>query len=189
MPTPPQSQRRGGPPSGRSNQGRGRGRFSGNRPQRQPPAKFRGNCTNLQGQIFDCSDYKQADTFVNTLKRFSEYVGAEYKHGGDIRSSIIHEVKISIPIPPAPPIADPEAPTSSEQVTRMIVKGELEAYIKRKAMLDDNIQKTYSLVIGQCTDLLQSKLKQQAQWANISQEQDAIALIMLKSSNTSNATI
>jgi len=46
-------------------------------------------------------------------------------------------------------------------------------------MLDDNIQKTYSLVIGQCTDLLQSKLKQQAQWAKISKDQDAIALIGL----------
>jgi hypothetical protein len=61
----------------------------------------------------------------------------------------------------------------------MIFKGELEAYIKRKAMLDDNIQKTYSLVIGQCTNLLQSKLKQQAQWTTISQEQVAMALISL----------
>jgi hypothetical protein len=34
-------------------------------------------------------------------------------------------------------------------------------------------------VIGQCTDLLQSKLKQQAQWNTISLEQDAIALVSL----------
>jgi hypothetical protein len=45
--------------------------------------------------------------------------------------------------------------------------------------LDDNIQKAYSLVIGKCTDLLQCKLKQQAQWSTISQGQDAIALISL----------
>jgi hypothetical protein len=66
----------------------------------------------------------------------------------------------------------------------MIFKGELDSYIKRKAMLDNNIQKTYSLVIGQCTDLLQSKLKQQAQWATISEDQDAIALISLIKSIT-----
>jgi hypothetical protein len=149
---------RGGSPFGRSPQGHGRG----NRPQRQPPVKFKGNCTDLQGQIFDCSDYKQADTFVNTLKRVSEYVGAQYKHGGDIRSSIVHEVKITIPTPTAPTIVDPQAVTPVEQVAQMILKDELEAYIKRKAMLDDNIQKTYSLVIGQCTNLQQSKLKQQA---------------------------
>ena len=181
----PQQPRRGGPPSGRSHpQGRGRGRgrsgrSGGQQPSRQAPAKFRGNCAELSGCIFDCSDYKQADTFVNTLKRISEYVGAEYKHGGDIRSSIINELKLVIPIPISPIIVDPQALTPEEEVSRMIFKGELESYIKRKSVLDDNVQKTYSLVIRQCTDLLQSKLKQQAQWSTISHEQDAIALISL----------
>jgi hypothetical protein len=139
--------RGGGPPSRQSSQGRGRGRGRGNRPQQQPPGKFKGNCTDLQGQIFDCSDYKQADTFVNTLKRISKYVGAHYKHGGDIRSTIVYEVKITIPIPMAPTIVDTQAVTPNEQVARMIFKDKPEAYIKRKGMLDDNIQKAYSLVI------------------------------------------
>jgi hypothetical protein len=176
--------KRGGPSSGRSQQGRGRGRGrpgrgGGNQQQRQPPTKFRGNCAELQGHIFDCSDYKQADTFVKTLKHISEYVGAEYKHGGDIGSSIINEAKIVITIPTTPTYAHPTALTPDEEVAKMIFKGELEAYIKRKSALDDNIQKAYSLVIGQCTDLLHCKLKQQAHWSTISQEQDAIALISL----------
>ena len=61
----------------------------------------------------------------------------------------------------------------------MIFKGELESHVKRKDALDDNIQKACSLVTGQCTDLLQSKLKQQAQWDKISHGQDAIALTSL----------
>ncbi len=69
--------RRGSQPSGQQPQGRGCGRSGGNRPHQPPPSKFKGNCTDLQGNIFDCSDYKQADTFVNTLKRISEYAGAE----------------------------------------------------------------------------------------------------------------
>jgi hypothetical protein len=114
------------------------------------------------------------------LKLISEYVSAEYKQGGDIRSSIINERKITVPVPPAPLAADPKSPTQAEQVAKMIFKGEIDAYIKRKSMLDDNIQKTYSLVIGQCADLIQSKLKQQAQWTSISQDQDdAIVFIGL----------
>lgn len=177
--------RRGGPPSGRSPAGRGRGRGRGGRggipqPSRQPVAKFKGNCTDLSGYIFDCSDYKQADTFVNTLKRISEYVGAEYKHGGDIRSSIINEAKLTVPVPASPTApVNADALTPEEEVASIIFKGELAEYIKRKSMLDDNVQKAYSLVIGQCTDLLQSKLKQQANWTTLSQEQDAIALISL----------
>jgi hypothetical protein len=61
----------------------------------------------------------------------------------------------------------------------MIFKGELESHIKRKSILDDDVQKACSLVIGQCTNLLQSKLKQQAQWSTVSQEQDAVPQISL----------
>jgi hypothetical protein len=170
---------RQGGPSGRNPQGRGRGRGDGNnahQPQRQPPTKFLGNCTGLQGCIFDCSDYKQADTFVTTLKRISEYVGAEYKHGGDIQSSIINEMKITIPVPTAPTAVDPKSPAPSESVAEMIFKREIDSYIKRKSLLDNNIQKTFSL---EYTDLIQSKLKQQAAWATISSDQDVIALIGL----------
>lgn len=178
------SQRRNNPLAGRQQPGRGRGQGRGNRPQRPTTSKFRGNCVELQDQVFDCSNYKQADTFVNTLKRISEYVGAAYKHGGDIRSSILHEAKIVIPIPNAPSILDPAALSPAEEVAKMIFKGELDSYIKRKAMLEDSIQKAYSLIIGQCTDLLQGKLKQQAQWTRISEDQDAIALISLIKSIT-----
>ena len=69
--------------------------------------------------------------------------------------------------------------TPFKEVTKMIFKGKLDEYIKRKSMLDDNVKKAYSIVMGQCTDLLQSKLKQQANWSTISQDQDAIPLISL----------
>ena len=142
--------------------GRGRGRPSQqNKPQTKsnPIAtkRFQGNCEKLQGCIFDCSDSKQADTFVTTLKHISEYVGSEYKHGGDIRASIINDAKGTISIPTAPTIVDPDNLTPEETVLKMIFKGKVDAYIKCGAILEDNIQKAYSLVLGQCTDLLQSK--------------------------------
>ena len=92
--------------------------------------------------------------------------GLKYTNGGDIRSSIVNEIKFVLPIPTAPTILDPAAPTPAENVLNMIFKGKITAYIKRDAILDDNIQKAYSLVLGQCIDLLQSKLKQQQNWAH-----------------------
>jgi len=129
--------------------------------------------------VFDCSDYKQADRYQSTVKRISEYVGSEFKHDGDIRSSSVNETKTTIPPPSIPLIVDPLAPTAQEQLLLMIFKGEVDAYIKRKAILDDNVQKTYSLILGQCTDLLQSKLKQQRPWLQTSTDQDAIALLAM----------
>jgi hypothetical protein len=61
----------------------------------------------------------------------------------------------------------------------MIFKGKIDAYIKRSAIQDNNVQKAYSLVLGQCTDLLQSKMKQQNTWATIALAQDVIELVKL----------
>ena len=96
------------------------------------------------------------------------------------KHAFINEVKLTIPIPESPstPVAADKM-TPFKEVTKMIFKGKLDEYIKRKSMLDDNVKKAYSIVMGQCTDLLQSKLKQQANWSTISQDQDVIALISL----------
>ena len=53
-------------------------------PKQVSSTKFIGNCADLKGQVFDCSNYKQADSYVNTVKQISKYVGAEYKHGSNI---------------------------------------------------------------------------------------------------------
>ena len=46
-------------------------------PKAMTSNKFKGNCADLNGHIFDCSDYKQADTYVHTHKCITEYIGAE----------------------------------------------------------------------------------------------------------------
>ena len=43
---------------------------------------------------------------MSTIKRIAEYLGAEYKYGGDIRSTLENEVQITIP-QPVTPVADP----------------------------------------------------------------------------------
>ena len=40
-----------------------------------------------------------------------------------------------------------------------IFKQEISAYVKRKAVLDSNIQLAYSLILGQFSELLKNKLK------------------------------
>ena len=51
--------------------------------------------------------------------------------------------------------------------------------VKREGTLDDNIQCLYFLVLGQCTDLLQMKLKQQKNWRMVLDEQNGIALLTM----------
>ena len=84
--------RRGGRGAGKGAGRSGRGDRSNqsrtgqiqNQKSRPISQKFKGNSSDLEGYIFDCSDSRQADKYITEIKRIAEYVGAEYKYGGDI---------------------------------------------------------------------------------------------------------
>ena len=60
---------------------------------------------------------------------------------------------------PVTPAADPMPLLESRRFDK-----EINIYTKRISTLDENVHKSYSLVLGQCTDLLKSKLKQSNEW-------------------------
>ena len=64
--------------------------------------KFKGNFTDMEGYILDCSDYKKANKYVKTTKRIAEYVGVDQKKGGDTMSTIKNKERYSIPRPTYP---------------------------------------------------------------------------------------
>ena len=73
-----------------------------NQKSRPVSQNFEGNSSDLEGYIFDCSDSRQADKYMTAIKIIAEYVGAEFKYGGDIRSSIENTKRFEIPMPTAP---------------------------------------------------------------------------------------
>ena len=75
--------------------GRGQGHGSGGarhgKPRKSLPqksTKFQGVCPDLKDAIFNCSDYRQADCYTTAVKHVAEYVGTNYKNGGNISSFI-----------------------------------------------------------------------------------------------------
>ena len=59
----------------------------------------------------------------------------------------------------------------------MILTKKVNSYVRRDSILDKNIQKGYSLVLGQCTELIKSKLKTTLNWDIISTKFDFLELI------------
>jgi len=41
-------------------------------PLQQSSLRFKGNCLSLEGQVFNCSDYKQANQYQSTIKQISK---------------------------------------------------------------------------------------------------------------------
>ena len=93
--------------------------------------------------------------------------------------SVLNKTLFTIPLPTAPTIADPANMTPDETTQSKLYKKRLDAVVKRESTLDDNVQRLYSLVLEQCTNLLQSKLKQQTDWKTVSDAQNGITLITM----------
>ena len=62
-------------------------------------------------------------------------------------------------------------------LTKTIAANKIDLYVKRDVTLDKNLQKTYSLIFGQCTELLKSKLKSSVNWDAMSSTYDMFTLL------------
>ena len=104
------------------------------------------------------------------IKRILEHVGTEYKYGGDIHSSIKKSTRVAIPLAVLPD-------DIANALTRTIPAKKIDLYVKQDGILDENLKKTYSLIFGQCTKLLKSKLKSIVNWDAMSSTYDMFALL------------
>ena len=143
-------------PSIRDNKARRRSSFRTGKTSRYL-TPFDGGIDELKGHYYDCSSGKQADRYVTTTRNIVEYVGREYKYGGDIRATLENMSQFKIPKPEDPSDdyntiknTDSSIITPRDQVSftdSEMFKNEINEYVRRKNTLITNIQKGYSLVL------------------------------------------
>ena len=115
--------------------------------------RFEGRCEELKGYIYDCTGTQQADMFVKTSQQIAEYAGKTFKdYPGDMLTVVKKLTKPVLMLP-----ADPPATASESE--RELWKIEINAYHKRQVALAENIRRLFSLIIGQCTEVMRAKLK------------------------------
>ena len=72
----------------------------------------------------------------------------------------------------------PTAPDDNDTaLLKIIMNRNIDIYVKRDSILDENLQKAYSLIHGQCTELLNIKLKTRANWETVSSQYDMMGLL------------
>ena len=111
------------------------------------------------------------------------------KFGGDIRVTLETGRRFVVPVPSDPAdnyidfVDDNGNPiTARSQVTPREDQDyteELKTYSKRKRELQRNMEKSYSIVFGQCTYELQQKLETKPQWPTIRDTQSVLDLLEL----------
>ena len=72
----------------------------------------------------------------------------------------------------------PTAPDYNDTaLLKIILNRNIDIYVKRDGVLDENLQKAYSLIHGQCTELLKSKLKKSANRETVSSQYNILGLL------------
>ena len=141
--------------------------------------KFEGKCDDLKGHIYDCSDSRQADQFTKTTREIAEYVGRTYKYGGDARVTVENLEKATIRMPD-------DLPEGANKTMERIWEKEVDEYVKRKCNLEENVKTIYSLVWGQCSDIMRQKLEALDNFNTIKAEGNGVDLLKAIKSLTFN---
>jgi hypothetical protein len=107
---------------------------------------FEGDCDDLKGFIYDCSDLRQTDMFMKTNKKVAEYVDKKYKdYTCDMQALVknLEMPKFVLPIDP---------PASASETEKRIWEKKCDSYAKREETLEQNLQQLFAIVMGQYRD-------------------------------------
>ena len=133
--------------------------------------KFDGDCVELKGHIYDCSDAKQADLFVKTNTKLAEYVGKTYKYFPGDMQTLVKNLKMPVLTMPTDPAA-----TATETEKRVWEK-KCDSFAKREEALEQNIQRLHALVMGQCTENMCAALLSVPGIEDIDEKLDGLRLL------------
>jgi hypothetical protein len=120
--------------------------------------------------IYDCSDAKQTDLYTNTTKEIADYVGTNYKYGGDVRLVIDNLAE--------PTLKKPSNPSGdADETDRELWKLQVKNFFLRQGHLEENIKMMYSLIWGQCTEAMRAKVQSTQLYSAMSSTFDAVELL------------
>lgn len=156
------------------------GRGFGNRNQRNHGApraiKFTGSCEALNGHVYDCSGYTQADQYTKTTEKIMTYVGSKYDLGGVLATAIEAMEQPTIDVPPAPAnYGTPQVNPTEKFLWEQKAKNALSQGEK----MDNHIQQLYALVYGQCSEAMLARVEAHPEFGDVSGRRNGIELLQI----------
>ena len=169
--TPGNGGRGGGrdPQGGRGGRRRGNHRDNrGDDGNRRTP--FTGHESAMNSHIFDYTGERTPEKYIRTMRELVAHVGLTYKNYTTELKEGLENLTLVDPTEPANPPA-------GDQVAFELWKMDLKEYREKLKVYANFRAGLYSLVLGQCTDALQERLKSHQDYLGASQ--DGIALLII----------
>jgi hypothetical protein len=132
--------------------------------------RFEGREPSLRGHIYDWTGERNPDQFIKTTKEITNYVGHTYtKYTADFMEAV-RVLELEDP-------EEPEHPAPDDQDGAYVWKYNYKEYQAKLQEFSNFRAGLYNVVLGQCTDALQDKLKSHTDFPGA--YQDGIALLKI----------
>ena len=147
-----------------------------------PPrtTRFKGRCDEMGEYVYDRigSKQSQAESYSKTTQELVLYVGKSFNYGDDIRVTIENMSLVDLTADkPAAPSATKDG--NMDETDREIWKEEIKEFVRRKNYLNKNIKKLYSLIWGQCSDMIRSEIEAMPGFPAASKNANALDLLKM----------
>ena len=165
----------GGRGGGRDSQGgRGGRRRGNNRDNRTDDGnrktQFVGREPAMNGHIFDYTGERTPEKYIRTMRELVAHVGLTCKNYTTELKEGLENLALANP-------TEPDNPAEGDQVAFELWKMDLKEYREKLKVFANFRAGLFSLVLGQCTDALQERLKSHHDYQAASQ--DGIALLVI----------
>lgn len=133
---------------------------------------FKGTVSDMNGHVFQCyGETTEKNQFARTMEELDSYIGLHFKHyPSDIKTMVklLSDVRIRTPVD--------YADGASKTVIRIWEK-EVDAYVRQKEVYASNKVALYSVVWGQCSEAMQTKVKTDPTYTSFHETSDSLLLI------------
>ena len=135
--------------------------------------EFIGVCDELKEHVYDTGvGRNNAEIFSKTTKAIAEYVAREYSGAGEFRNGL---PEMTLPTLTAPPPPEDTATVVQLKIWEMDFK----EYWKRTEERERNMEKTYALILGQCSKTIQDRIEAHEHWDTVNTSSNALGLLRL----------
>ncbi len=140
-------------------------------------SNFKGESAELKGNVFETfAESKDTTQYEKTMKALQVYVAANFRHGGDIGWMLKHEKEFQF-TRPNPPTSTSTTTRSQDSLDQDIYKEQIKGYVARKQKYDENKDKLYSVIWGQCSDSMQSRIQSNTNFQSIDEKRSCLLLL------------
>ena len=133
-------------------------------------SQFTGRESAMNGHVFDYTSERTPEKYIQTMKELLAHVGSTYKEYTTDLKEGLENLALTDPIAP-------DNPPDGNQVAFELWKMDIKEYCEKLKVFANFRAGLYSLVLGQCTDALQERLKSHCDYKDANQ--DGIRLLVI----------